>query len=540
MLYDKVIYCSAIFLIPLISGISGYSQYLRNGAMDAPEETDEIPPYFWGICDEDSDPNTLLSWSPADDPSIVITSPDNSWFCLMRARSRTLAYSHHGPGTHENLFTELITPLERNHCYRFSAYFITSDNAENNDMYEPDVSYPLRFQVWGGLDSCSLDELLIDSDPIDNMTWKRYEFTFTVRRNNYPYIYIRPYWDTIHIKEERYNGIIMMDDLDLQLISAIDTFPDETAYYSIDPPIILHAENGVSYDWSPRDFLSSDSVQSPVLLNYTEHLSVAVYDEFGCPSFQHFNIVYDCDSVYRNPLFRTSTVYYKYNETIVLEASEGVSYLWEPQDHLSDYTVQSPELVDYYSQLHVTVEDDHGCNFQESFTVLADCDTLYPNKVFQMLDTLVNYGQEISLVPSTGTFSSAWSPASGLSCIECNQPVATPQSTTLYSIQLTDRFDCTHEELFNIEIKLVIPNVITPNGDGYNDRFFIPGLPPGSSLSIYRKDGLLIYVSDNYGNNTWWNGVDMNGDNVEPGTYWYTLEIPAIKESRNGFIFVKR
>ncbi|MES2808611.1 MAG: gliding motility-associated C-terminal domain-containing protein [Bacteroidota bacterium] len=60
------------------------------------------------------------------------------------------------------------------------------------------------------------------------------------------------------------------------------------------------------------------------------------------------------------------------------------------------------------------------------------------------------------------------------------------------------------------------PNVVTPNGDGINDEFIIPGINnyPGSKLSIYNRWGNEVYHSDQYANN--WAGAGLSD-----GTYYY-------------------
>ncbi|QNL21676.1 gliding motility-associated C-terminal domain-containing protein [Hyphobacterium sp. CCMP332] len=67
-------------------------------------------------------------------------------------------------------------------------------------------------------------------------------------------------------------------------------------------------------------------------------------------------------------------------------------------------------------------------------------------------------------------------------------------------------------------LRLVLPDVITPNGDGINERFSIPELQmfPSITLSVYNRWGKLIYSKINY-DNTW---PDRN---IENGTYFYRL-----------------
>ena len=64
--------------------------------------------------------------------------------------------------------------------------------------------------------------------------------------------------------------------------------------------------------------------------------------------------------------------------------------------------------------------------------------------------------------------------------------------------------------------KIVIPNVFTPNGDGYNDFFVIQGIENcvKRELAVYDRGGRVVYRTRSY-ENTW------NGDNCPDGTYTY-------------------
>lgn len=65
-------------------------------------------------------------------------------------------------------------------------------------------------------------------------------------------------------------------------------------------------------------------------------------------------------------------------------------------------------------------------------------------------------------------------------------------------------------------LALVAPNIITPNGDGLNDRFELP-LPVGSCrLVIFDRNGNAVYTNDHY-DNTW------SATGQPAGTYFYTI-----------------
>jgi len=89
--------------------------------------------------------------------------------------------------------------------------------------------------------------------------------------------------------------------------------------------------------------------------------------------------------------------------------------------------------------------------------------------------------------------------------------------------------------------RLIIYNVITPNGDGDNDRWVIDGIEefPNNSVVIFNRWGDKISSYERYNNTTVvWKGTNLNGKQVPDGTYYYILTIKDVG-SRNGWIFVR-
>ena len=78
-------------------------------------------------------------------------------------------------------------------------------------------------------------------------------------------------------------------------------------------------------------------------------------------------------------------------------------------------------------------------------------------------------------------------------------------------------------------------NVITPNGDGINDVFFIKNVEkfPDNSLVIFDDRGKIIFKCRNYKNN-------FKAVNIPIGTYFYKFEYRNIekKEIKPGSITV--
>lgn len=86
-------------------------------------------------------------------------------------------------------------------------------------------------------------------------------------------------------------------------------------------------------------------------------------------------------------------------------------------------------------------------------------------------------------------------------------------------------------------IPFSVPNVMTPNGDGINDRFYIAGLEAGTQLTVFNRWGDVVYSNNNYNN-------DWDAGNLKDGVYYYVLSLPTTEATKGkndpsrGFIHI--
>jgi len=93
-----------------------------------------------------------------------------------------------------------------------------------------------------------------------------------------------------------------------------------------------------------------------------------------------------------------------------------------------------------------------------------------------------------------------------------------------YEITVSDINGCM--EIFTgnvgLDLDLMIPNIFTPNDDGFNDTFFVINLPEaGASLIITNRWGKILFRSNSYQND--WNAAGL-GD----GLYFFEIVIGGI------------
>ncbi|MCS7085368.1 MAG: gliding motility-associated C-terminal domain-containing protein, partial [Bacteroidia bacterium] len=81
-----------------------------------------------------------------------------------------------------------------------------------------------------------------------------------------------------------------------------------------------------------------------------------------------------------------------------------------------------------------------------------------------------------------------------------------------------------------VELDVTFPNIITPNGDGVNDRFEVNIALPGKyKMRIFDRHGVLMARLPEDGD-AW-----VPKDNVPDGTYYFTIEAEDPKLNRKVF-----
>jgi gliding motility-associated-like protein len=97
--------------------------------------------------------------------------------------------------------------------------------------------------------------------------------------------------------------------------------------------------------------------------------------------------------------------------------------------------------------------------------------------------------------------------------------------------------------IINIDknISCKVPNVITPNGDGWNDVLFIACLEtdafPNNKVMIFNEWGEEVYYASPYKND--WKGTYSGGD-LPVGTYFFVIDVGDGREALNGFLILQR
>lgn len=179
---------------------------------------------------------------------------------------------------------------------------------------------------------------------------------------------------------------------------------------------------------------------------------------------------------------------------------------------------------------NVVALDANGCEITETITLVDPAPTgidIIPDS------SNIPLGGDVQLTTIINTSANAfvsylWEPAYALDCYDCEAPVASPLQNTVYTVEMTDANGCKTSDTTIVEVdsknKLYyIPNAFSPNGDGYNDVFYIYGKAITQvSFSIFNRWGEKVFESNDL--NFGWDGV-YQGEFVQPSVFVYYAEL---------------
>ncbi|TXH57508.1 MAG: T9SS type B sorting domain-containing protein [Bacteroidia bacterium] len=300
----------------------------------------------------------------------------------------------------------------------------------------------------------------------------------------------------------------------------------------------LTATGGVAYSWTgPNAFVGTGAnVQIPnfQLINNGYYVVVGT-DANGCS---------DKDSVMvtliANPTLAVTsdvnTGIYCNHSNAVLSVSGATTYNWSGPNgfQTTGITATVSDLNHNNTGWYFVIgTDNNNCQSIDSIQINISTPQLDLNL---SNDGVLCPGESVPFNTDAQNVSYEWTGPQGF--ITNNQNFvltnAQPENTGWYYLTITDSNHCMAIDSTYLDIKpnakcLVIPDLITPDGDNLNDAWHIPGLEAYTNVSveIYNRWGNLIYKNQPYLND--WKGEVNYGSTigssgkVPTGTYFYVL-----------------
>jgi gliding motility-associated-like protein len=177
----------------------------------------------------------------------------------------------------------------------------------------------------------------------------------------------------------------------------------------------------------------------------------------------------------------------------------------------------------------------------DKITVKTTCYSKCPEQVsvtsipISVFGFPLDAGEDLHLKPgstgqlqaSTTAASFVWTPSYNISDTLSLSPFIFPDKTTTYTISATKN-ECTKFDYVNVYIddELTIPTTFSPNEDGINDTWEIPGAEafPNCYVQIFDRWGQEIFQAIGYNSKKAWDGQSKGGNATE-GVYFYVVKL---------------
>jgi gliding motility-associated-like protein len=219
--------------------------------------------------------------------------------------------------------------------------------------------------------------------------------------------------------------------------------------------------------------------------------------------------------------------------------AEGLSFQWEPAALLENpQSLKTAANLTETTTFYLPATDSLGCVATDSVTItVVDAEVtagFSPNVAVGYAPLEVTFTNR-----STGYDSLAWT-VDGDTVSTAENPVYTFEETGEYVVGLTASregvcFADTSFKFIRVVEPLEVPNAISPNGDGVNDRWIIDRIElfPENSVRVYNQWGSLVYESQYYQN-------DFDGGQLADATYFYVIQLGSNAPDLRGYLLIMR
>ncbi|HEY5368453.1 MAG TPA: LamG-like jellyroll fold domain-containing protein, partial [Hanamia sp.] len=208
----------------------------------------------------------------------------------------------------------------------------------------------------------------------------------------------------------------------------------------------LSASGGSSYTWSPSAGLSNPNISKPVAspLISTKYF-VIVTTAAGCSKNDSVQVTVNSLPV----IVKSNDTAVCKNTQAQLLASGGTIYSWSPANSLSNANIFNPVAKPLSNTIYqVKVTNVNGCSETASVNV-----NIKPvPAITKSNDTLICNRSSVKIF-ATGGISYGWSPAATLDHPTQASSMASPSTTTIYYVQITDAQACVYNDSVKVSVR---------------------------------------------------------------------------------------
>ncbi|WP_299249045.1 choice-of-anchor L domain-containing protein [uncultured Lacinutrix sp.] len=297
-----------------------------------------------------------------------------------------------------------------------------------------------------------------------------------------------------------------------------------TAYQSIAPTIIYYRIETNTTGCSKTSTFNLALAPKPIL--------VQANDILGCDDDEDGISNYDLTS----------------NETVIANGQADLTfayYMTLVDAETSSNPISNPTDFDGGAQtIFVRAENANGCFETTTFNLIFGTSPITSFNMDVDYEVCPNATAPITVTASGDNYTESdvtitWYNEGVLVAGQTGLSINNVLTSGTYTIEVMfNETGCTaSEDIFVDELETcIIPQGISPNGDGLNDTFDLSSFDV-QRLTIFNRNGVKVYEKTNYTNE--WYGQSLDGDELPVGTYYYVMDYQGNK-SKAAWVYVNR
>ncbi len=280
------------------------------------------------------------------------------------------------------------------------------------------------------------------------------------------------------------------------------------------------APGATSYQWYQNGIAIQGATGPSITVSDFADFHVVVSNQFGCEANSQ-SILVKVGEI-PNAYAGLDEVICP-GESVTLTATGGEYFIWSNGATTQSITVSPEEATDYY----VSVSNPF-CGQVDVDTVNVSVAEL-PIAAAHASDN-TSLGNPVNFTDVSGDNSIVswhWDFGDGTSSVSQNTH-HTYDFEDIFNVILTveNQYGCSASDTVEVEIQqiILIPNIITPNNDGFNDALGVKNNGVDDyGITIFNRWGQIVYEREAREIN--WDGTTNSGVALEAGTYFYILKV---------------
>ncbi|MCI5084104.1 MAG: gliding motility-associated C-terminal domain-containing protein [Saprospiraceae bacterium] len=296
---------------------------------------------------------------------------------------------------------------------------------------------------------------------------------------------------------------------------------------------------GITYQWTaedPGNIIANPSIAFPEISQPGTY-TLVVTNEFGCTATDQVTVTANFDVPVAEIAISEISCFEANDGAITIDNVTGGAGGYQFSLNGGPFTT-TPQFGSLGpNEYSLIIEDQNGC-FSELMVNLTQPEEIVITLTTDLgPDNTIELGDSVRLEaifdPSINVDTLIWQPDS---IAKGNSPVVfvNPQTATNYSVTIIDENGCSDTDDMMVFVRKVrpvfIPNVFSPNEDGFNDIFYIQGgdfIREVKTFSVFNRWGESVLELTNFQPNDpsfGWDGT-FRGEPVNPAVYVWFAEI---------------